>query len=200
MQGTQSMITNAFWVLLFIALVAGASGAAYYVGQDRGEDRGRKAAMLSAEEASYFDASVSRLVELGYTWTGESWSAPSSTSAAAVPQPTREPDRTSCEEIEGTQYRSPGERTFFLTNCVSVPITPTPLCGSPPNPWCYDLFPGELISTPPSDFCGYFECAQNFWTGTGYVVRCQNGSFSKTGGEQNACSANGGVSQPLYSH
>jgi hypothetical protein len=29
------------------------------------------------------------------------------------------PDRTSCEEIRGTQYRSVTEREFFLANCTS---------------------------------------------------------------------------------
>jgi hypothetical protein len=34
------------------------------------------------------------------------------------------PDRTSCEEIYGTQFRSETERGFFFANC--VPTTPTP--------------------------------------------------------------------------
>ena len=33
--------------------------------------------------------------------------------------PTPLPDRTSCEEIRGTQYRSVTEREFFLANCTS---------------------------------------------------------------------------------
>ncbi len=37
-----------------------------------------------------------------------------------VPSPTPSPlpDRTDCEEIRGTQYRSESERTFFLANCL----------------------------------------------------------------------------------
>lgn len=37
------------------------------------------------------------------------------------PQPTATPlpDRTSCDEIRGTQYRSVTEREFFLENCTS---------------------------------------------------------------------------------
>lgn len=34
------------------------------------------------------------------------------------PTPIVPPDRTNCAEIRGTPYRSPGERQFFLTNCV----------------------------------------------------------------------------------
>jgi hypothetical protein len=115
------------------------------------------------------------------------------TSAAA-------PDRTSCTEIDGTPYRSESEREFFFANCVGQTVTPTQQCGVPENPWCYDLFPGELIDNPPGDFCDYLECVDNFWTGTGYVVRCRDGAFSKTGGNSDACSGNGGVTQPLYSH
>ena len=39
--------------------------------------------------------------------------------AEARPTATALPDRTSCEEIRGTQYRSVTEREFFLENCTS---------------------------------------------------------------------------------
>ncbi len=35
--------------------------------------------------------------------------------------PTRLPDRTSCDEIRGTDYRSEAERQFFLANCRPIP-------------------------------------------------------------------------------
>lgn len=46
--------------------------------------------------------------------------------------PTPLPDRTDCEEIRGTDYRSGAEREFFLANCVNLPepsptIDPTQL-------------------------------------------------------------------------
>jgi hypothetical protein len=110
------------------------------------------------------------------------------------------PDRTNCAEIEGTPYRSPNERIFYLGTCLGQAVTPEPVCGEPPTPWCYDLFPGQLISNPPGEFCGYFDCADNFWAGTGYVIRCRDGDFSKTGGDPGACSGHDGVLQPLYSH
>ena len=37
---------------------------------------------------------------------------------AAPTQPGQPPDRTSCNEIRGTPYRSQREREFFLANCV----------------------------------------------------------------------------------
>jgi len=47
--------------------------------------------------------------------------------ATAVPSPTATPlpDRTDCAEISGTQYRSPSEREFFLSECINQP-EPTP--------------------------------------------------------------------------
>ena len=47
------------------------------------------------------------------------------------------PDRTSCDEIRGTDYRSPAEREFFLANCIlptptPAPATPTPSATKPP--------------------------------------------------------------------
>ena len=35
-----------------------------------------------------------------------------------TPAPTVLPDRTDCEEIRGTQYRSPSERQYFLETCI----------------------------------------------------------------------------------
>lgn len=54
----------------------------------------------------------------------EATATPGTTTAAtatptvqAQATPTPLPDRTSCEEIRGTQYRSVTEREFFLENC-----------------------------------------------------------------------------------
>jgi hypothetical protein len=52
-------------------------------------------------------------------------STPDSDSPSATPTvrpqatATTLPDRTTCEEIRGTQYRSVSEREFFLANCTS---------------------------------------------------------------------------------
>ena len=40
------------------------------------------------------------------------------------------PDRTSCDEIRGTSYRSPSERDFFLESCTQ-PALPQPAAGAP---------------------------------------------------------------------
>lgn len=55
-------------------------------------------------------------------------------------------DRTSCDAIRGTAYRSSSERTWFLANCVTAPSqasTPRPstnLQASLPADICYDRF------------------------------------------------------------
>ena len=77
--------------------------------------------------------------------------------------------------------------------------TPTP-CNNPCNPWGYSFSLGSYIYSPSGAFCSYFTCINNFWNGRGYVVECQDGEYSKSGGIQGACSYHGGVLRPLYSH
>ncbi|GHO94528.1 hypothetical protein KSF_045760 [Reticulibacter mediterranei] len=95
--------------------------------------------------------------------------------------------------------------------------TPTPIPTKPPvptlaptqppktgvngNPWGYDFTPGNLISSPPANFCDYFNCIKSFWQSTnGYVDECNDGTFSHSGGVRGACSSHGGEKRPLYSH
>lgn len=80
------------------------------------------------------------------------------------------------------------------------PPTPTPCPGVNCNPWGYNFNPGNYIYSPPAAFCNYFSCINNFPNGHGYVVECQDGEYSKSGGVQGACSYHGGVMRPLYSH
>lgn len=72
------------------------------------------------------------------------------------------------------------------------------------NPWCYNFSPGKLIYVPPSGFCTYFNCIPTFYgsddPGDGYIVECQDTTYSQSGGESGACSSHGGVLRPLYSH
>ncbi len=55
-----------------------------------------------------------------------------SSSVTALPE-SELPDRTSCEEIDGTDYRSQQEQQFYITNCiptstaVTPPVEPTPI-------------------------------------------------------------------------
>lgn len=77
---------------------------------------------------------------------------------------------------------------------------PVNLCGAPANPWNYNFCGGSLITSPPARFCSVFNCIASFsQSKSGYIVQCQDGTFSPSGGRSGACSSHGGVSQPLYS-
>ena len=78
--------------------------------------------------------------------------------------------------------------------------TPTPCFGVNGNPWCYNFNPGNKITSPPANFCSYFDCISSFWNGKGYVVECKDELYSKSGGLQGVCSSHGGYWRTLYSH
>jgi len=77
--------------------------------------------------------------------------------------------------------------------------TPTP-CPSPCNPWGFSFSPRKLIYSPPSAFCSFFPCVGNFWNGSGYIIECNDGMYSLSGGGQGACSDHSGAWRALYSH
>lgn len=65
------------------------------------------------------------------------------------------------------------------------------------NPWGYNFTHGSRIYSPPGGFCGYFNCISSFWNGSGYVVQCQDGTYSKSGGHTGSCSRHGGDKRAL---
>jgi hypothetical protein len=76
-----------------------------------------------------------------------------------------------------------------------APPTITPaknLCGAPANPWDYNFCKGTFISSPPANFCNYFNCIASFWNGRGYVMECSDTTYSKSGGISGSCSQHGG--------
>jgi hypothetical protein len=79
------------------------------------------------------------------------------------------------------------------------PTAPPPnLCGAPANPWNYNFCAGGTISSPPSNFCSYFNCIPSFWQSTkGYVEECMDGTYSHSGGRSGSCSSHGGNLRPL---
>jgi hypothetical protein len=102
----------------------------------------------------------------------------------------------------------PAAATKVLPTQVPTPV-PTPVPTTVPatlgvngNPWGYDFTMGNLIYSPPADFCEqYFSCVSTFWKDTrGYVAQCTNGVFTHSGGVRGACSRDDGVGQILYSH
>jgi len=112
-----------------------------------------------------------------------------SPAATFVPTPTPTPSAT------------PTIVTTPTTQPTQPPPTPTPCPGVNCNPWGYNLSsPGNYIYSPPSAFCSYFTCINNFPHGHGYVVECKDSMYSKSGGIKGACSTHGGVLRPLYAH
>jgi hypothetical protein len=82
--------------------------------------------------------------------------------------------------------------------------TPTSLVhtGVNGNPWGYSFQQGNSIYDPPADFCSgqYFSCISSFEHGTGSVVECSDGLYSKSGGHKGSRSKHGGEQAILYSH
>jgi hypothetical protein len=78
-----------------------------------------------------------------------------------------------------------------VTDCSTLksPAPPPPSYSPPtslPDPY----------SPPPSEvdaFCATHDCIPNFPNGNGYIVQCQDGTYSHSGGIQGACSWHGGV-------
>ena len=129
-------------------------------------------------------------------------------SQAAAPTPTAPLATIPTTQPSPTQTRATPTPTVHPTvvtiKPTPIPPTPTPCPGVNCNPWGYNFTPGNLIYTPPSDFCAYFNCISSFYEpddpDNGYVVECSDGTYSQSGGERGACSYHGGVSRPLYSH
>jgi hypothetical protein len=118
-----------------------------------------------------------------------------SPTATFVPTPT--PTQTPTSKPTPTQTIAPTP----TPKPTQPPHTPTPCPGVNCNPWGYNFSsPGNYIYSPPSAFCSYFSCINNFPNGHGYVVECKDSRYSKSGGIQGACSTHGGVLRPLYSH
>jgi hypothetical protein len=88
--------------------------------------------------------------------------------------------------------------TLVPTN---TPVPPPPLICTDAgcSPWGYSFEAGNLIYSPPGNFCGYFNCIPSFWDQTnGYVMECQDSTYSHSGGVQGSCSHHGGNWRPLY--
>ncbi|TCB90997.1 hypothetical protein E0H26_26280 [Micromonospora zingiberis] len=80
--------------------------------------------------------------------------------------------------------------------------SPTPkkvdLCGAPQNPYGYNFCGGSYIYSPASGVCSYFRCIDNFFNGKGYLIQCNDGMVSMSGGRRGACSYHDGVRRPVY--
>jgi hypothetical protein len=112
-------------------------------------------------------------------------SSPTSTPTVSIKQPTATP-------TPRTTSPKPSRTTTAPT------VKTVELCGAPKNPYGYNFCGGSYIRDPKPDTCLYFDCIANFWNGTGYMIQCQDGTFSMSGGRQGSCSHHGGNRRPVY--
>jgi hypothetical protein len=126
------------------------------------------------------------------TTTSEQTSAalPNTVVPAATPVPTTEPPPVPTPTTQPTPTPSP------TTSTTTEP--PPNLCGAPANPYGYNFCGGTLIYTPAADICSYLVCAANFWKADGYVVLCQDNTFSRTGGKPKVCNQDRGYRRALF--
>lgn len=119
-----------------------------------------------------------------------------------TPPPTTRPPETAAP----TTAPAPPPRTVAPSPTATRRTTAPPAraaaktCGAPANPWGYHFCgSGSFIASPPASFCDYFDCIASFWERTnGYVMQCEDGMFSHSGGQRGSCSHHGGNYRPLY--
>jgi PASTA domain-containing protein len=78
---------------------------------------------------------------------------------------------------------------------IAKPI-PQPVNG---NPWGYNFVCCRNIYNPPGAFCSFFNCIPYFSSGNGFVIQCEDGAFSQSGGISGSCSSHGGNGRELLS-
>ena len=138
--------------------------------------------------------------------TGMATATTDATSAVSATTTTSESTATLGAQSTTTAHPQPTS-TARPRPTTTLTATATP-CAAPCNPWGYTFDPtgGATITSPPAAFCSSFACVGSppayttFWSGKGYVVECQDGSFAKTGGDHNTCSQEGGYWRTLYAH
>jgi hypothetical protein len=157
---------------------------------------------------SFLPACASRAISASHvsaTRTAHALAFPPPTAtASALPEETFSPTpiATSASTPSPTPFPTLPSPSPTATP-TAVPPPPQPTCipgGVNCNPWGYNFTAGNVIYSPPGAFCSYFSCSGNFWNGRGYVMECQDGMYSKSGGIHGSCSYHGGNWQALYSH
>jgi hypothetical protein len=149
--------------------------------------------------------------------TPPSVSASPSASAAAIPAAppkTSAPPRTTAPPTPTTQAPQPPPPTTTQARATQAPRSQAPTteaattqaapqastCGAPQNPYGYNFCgTGGYVTSPAGDVCSYFNCIGNFWNGHGYMVECNDGTYSMSGGIRGACSYHHGEDRPVYS-
>lgn len=127
---------------------------------------------------------------------GQSSPSPPTTLTSQSPFSSLSPSPSSPSSISPSPSSPQPAPTRFRQRPTAQPSTPAAesLCRAPKNPYHLNLCGrGSLVYKPPSDVCAYFDCIANFSNGTGYMVQCQDGMYSMSGGLRGACSHHDGV-------
>jgi hypothetical protein len=102
-------------------------------------------------------------------------------------------------QTDGTQQQFTGTYTVAGDAIASASITQS-TCGAPSNPYGYNFCGvGTYIYSPKSGTCTYFNCIEYFGEGRGYMVECNDGTYSMSGGIPDVCSYHEGMERPVYS-
>jgi hypothetical protein len=117
--------------------------------------------------------------------------APTTTAATTIPQPP--------PSITTTAPKTPAAKPS-PRRTISTPKPRTvSFCGAPSNPYGYNYCGrGSRIYDPKPDVCAYFDCIDNFWNGVGYMIECNDGMVSMSGGRRGSCSHHGGNKRTVY--
>jgi len=116
-------------------------------------------------------------------------SSPAPALTSAIPSP------SSSVATHHRRHKARHHKTHPPSTPAAVPVS---LCGAPSNPYRLNLCGrGSFVYSPPSDVCSYFNCIANFPNGRGYMVECQDGTYSMSGGISGACSHHDGESKAV---
>jgi hypothetical protein len=100
----------------------------------------------------------------------------------------------------------PSTPTPAATPTTTVSASPAPagesatadLCGAPANPYGYTFCGGSVVTDPDPGVCTYFDCIKAFWKGKGFMMVCDDGKVTMSGGRAKSCSRHDGDRQPVY--
>lgn len=144
------------------------------------------------------------------TPTQTALAATSNVTPTAGATPTLDQAPTPTQQVIPTPTPIPPTPTPVPPTPTPIPPTPTPIpptatptqAPAQANTTVYNFDPngGQLIYNPPADFCASHPCITNFPNGNGYVMQCNDGMYSRSGGIRGSCSRHGGDKQPLYAH
>lgn len=155
---------------------------------------GSPSALSTATTNSRGGANSGSLAHQSKATTGPTQAVATST-ASPTAQPTATSAPTATARPQPTATTKPIPQPTATPKPIPQPTaTPKPCIPGAVNcnPWGYNFNCCNYIYSPPSNFCSYFSCINNFWNGVGYVMECQDGMYSKSGGRSGSCSWHGG--------